>query len=421
MSKRKGMIAVLCGIAQEHGTPFFAYHLDQVADRITALEKAFGGRFSISYAMKGNPNPKLLRWLQSRIGQLDVSSRGELERAVETGWAPERISFTGPVKRDVDLAAAVDRGIGEIVLESVAEAERLDRVLAERRRRQRVLVRIGPRRMPRGFGVHMAGRPSQFGIDEEDLWSSFEHLRRLDRLEIVGLHSYSGTQCLKAAAVAENYRILAELFSQTCDLYRIVPLKLVFGSGLGIPYYDGDLPIDLDDVAEGSKVALDRLQSRFPTSELVLETSRYLVGEAGLYVVQIVGKKTSRGVEICLCDGGMNHHLGACGHLGSVIHRNYRMFKVAPRSSGEQEGVYDLVGPLCTSIDRLGHRVKLPLLEVGDLVAIESSGAYGLTASPIHFISHDPPKELLVETCNGQLSVTDATQFHGASRSQLRS
>ena len=100
---------------------------------------------------------------------------------------------------------------------------------------------------------------------------------------------------------------------------------------------------------------------------------------------------------LIIMDGGMNHHLGACGHLGSVIHRNYRMFKV--QSAGEETArqPYDLVGPLCTSIDTLGHAVELPPLDAGDLIAVESSGAYGLTASPIHFISHAPPSAILVD------------------------
>ena len=102
----------------------------------------------------------------------------------------------------------------------------------------------------------------------------------------------------------------------------------------------------------------------------------------------------------------MNHHLGACGHLGSVIHRNYRMFKVTSSASTDMKP-YDLVGPLCTSIDTLAHAAAFPGLAAGDLVGVHCSGAYGLTASPVNFINHDPPREILAETRDGKTTVTD--------------
>jgi len=94
----------------------------------------------------------------------------------------------------------------------------------------------------------------------------------------------------------------------------------------------------------------------------------------------------------------LNHHLAACGHFGSVIHRNFRIASLTAsreRRGSDAIGRYDLFGPLCTTIDQLARDVELPGLEVGDVIAIGSSGAYGLTASPINFISHPPPRELL--------------------------
>ena len=115
--------------------------------------------------------------------------------------------------------------------------------------------------------------------------------------------------------------------------------------------------------------------------------------------------KESRGVRIAICDGGMNHHLAAAGHFGTVIPRNYRMFKaVAARAdAGEQD--YEVVGPLCTSIDSFGHNVRFAGLAAGDVIGIHCSGAYGLTASPVGFISHPPAVEVIAETRDGEVSV----------------
>ena len=160
---------------------------------------------------------------------------------------------------------------------------------------------------------------------------------------------------------------------------------------------------------------------RFRQSRLVLETGRYLIGEAGFYLTRIVRIKHSRGSDILLCDGGMNHHLAACGHLGSVVHRNYRMLQVTVPNGVREERPYDLVGPLCTSIDTLGHGVKLLGPIPGNVIAVRCSGAYGLTASPVHFISHEPARELLVEGDEDAPRVTDVSQLQSVCQTQMNS
>ncbi len=359
--------------------------------------------------MKSNPNPELMRRLRQFIGLVDVSSGGELKRALEVGWTPELITFTGPGKRDQELEEAVSSRIGGVIVESLNEAKRLAAIASRRGVRQDVLVRIAPRKLPRGFGVNMAGKPTQFGIDEEDVDAVLPLILKLPALRLRGLHIYSGTQCLSSDAIAENIEIHKEVFIRCAERHDLRPELLIFGSGFGIPYYENDRPLDVTAVARRVKPALDELKSRerFRTTRLVLEMGRYLVGEAGFYLTGVVDRKSSRGTEICICDGGMNHHLGACGHLGSVIHRNYRMFKVTGGADEIPQAEYDLVGPLCTSIDTLGHRVKLPSLDIGDVIAVRCSGAYGPSASPVFFIHHPPPKEILVERVGDAVVLRD--------------
>lgn len=400
----------LAQIAQQYGTPCFVYHLDETKQRINLLRHLFNHRFQISYAIKSNPNPTLLQRLRGQVEMLDISSSGELQRAIAAGWSPALLSFTGPGKRDEELQAAVEHRIGEVVIESLHEAERLNTIARQANTTQAILIRLSPLKIPRGFGVRMAGKPTQFGIDEEDIDTTVNQIRQLSNLDLRGLHIYSGTQCLQSDSIVENYEIFIDLFRRTCDTHQLTPTKLIFGSGLGIPYHDDDQPLDLAAIATRINPAIDQLRqaARFAQTQFILEIGRYLIGEAGLYLTSIVNHKRSRGIDICVCDGGMNHHLGACGHLGSVIHHNYRIFKVTTATDSQLPlQPYTLVGPLCTSIDTLGHSVNLPPLQVGDVLAIRSSGAYGLTASPIHFISHRPPKEILVETIDGQLKTED--------------
>ena len=198
-------VELLRRIADEQGTPCFVYFMDEVYARIDAIRAAFDGMFELSYAMKCNPHPAVLSRLKERVATLDISSGGELATALRVGWEPERISFTGPAKRRAELEAAVDARVGELIVESVHEAEALDRIAAAVGQTQPICVRIAPKHVPKGFGVKMSGKPCQFGVDEEDLDRALARIRELSSLRLVGFHIYSGTQCLKPDAIAESY------------------------------------------------------------------------------------------------------------------------------------------------------------------------------------------------------------------------
>ncbi len=413
---------ILSQVARDHGTPCYVYLMDQVRERVALVRAAFGNRFHVSYAVKANPNPGLLRRLRGVVDGLDVSSAGEVSRAIAAGWEPAELGFTGPGKTRDELQAAVDHGLGQVIVESLDEAELLAGIAERAQRRQRVLVRVTPTKVPRGFGLNMSGKPTQFGIDEEDLDVALRQITRLPHLEVGGLHIYSGTQCLNAAAIAENLQIFIEIFRRVCHAHDLTPQLLVFGSGIGIPYYEGDAPVDLAAVTDAVNPSLDALKAepRFAATVLALETGRYLVGEAGYYLTSVIRTKRSRGTDIAICDGGMNHHLAATGHFGSIVRRNYRMFKVTGDDHGAGERAYDLVGPLCTTIDTLARQVAVGRLEAGDVIAVRGSGAYGLTASPVYFISHGPPREILVETVGGRVSTEDVSLLRPTETSEAK-
>lgn len=390
------------------GTPVYLYDLRRVAARAARLRAAFGGRVGLSFAVKANPNPALLRALGGMVDGLDVSSGGELAQATAAGWDAGRISFTGPAKRDPEIRAALAAGIGDLVVESLAEARAADAIAGGMGLRQSVLARIAPDRVPKGFGDQMAGRPSPFGIDAEEAADTLAQIAALPNLRLAGLHFYSGTQCLRAEAVVENWRIFIALARALAPLCADGPLRLILGAGLGIPYHLTDTPLDLSAVAGDIAPDLDALAAEGRFARPVLELGRYLVGPAGWFLTRVVAVKDSRGQRIALCDGGMNAHLAASGHFGMVIHRNYRLHLVGGSdggSDGETEPV-NLTGPLCTSIDRLAQGAMLPRLDPGALIALHMSGAYGPTTSPVHFISHPIPREAVV-TEGGEIVAAD--------------
>ena len=237
---------LLLAAAGRFGTPLYAYDLDAVRTRLRRLDRLLGRWFGVSYAVKANPNTALLRAVRPLVSTFDASSWAEVARVLALGQDPARVTFSGPAKRVWEVERAVAAGLGELVVESLGEAEEASRAALRLGRRQRVLLRINPIRVPRGFGASMAGTPSQFGVDEEDMEAALRHLGRLPGLQLIGFHVYSGTNCLDPQAIAENVAIMADIFRRAQGLSGVAPARLVFGSGFGIPYLPGEAPLDVE-------------------------------------------------------------------------------------------------------------------------------------------------------------------------------
>ena len=210
-----------------------------------------------------------------------------------------------------------------------------------------------------------------------------------------GLHVYAGSQALDAQAVIEAQ---ANTLDCAVRLTRAIgePLPhLNMGGGFGIPYFAKDTPLDIDAVGRALSKRLADLPGELAGTELAIELGRYLVGEAGVYLTRVLDRKESHGSVFLVTDGGLHHQLAASGNFGTVVRRNYPL-AVATRFVAEPEEVVDVVGCLCTPLDRLGDQVHLPKAEPGDLVAVFCAGAYGATASPAAFLGHGPAGEILV-------------------------
>lgn len=402
-----GVRRALVDVATRHGTPAYVYDLAEIERRVARVRAVFDDLFEISYAVKANPNRELVARLRHVVDRLDLSSGGELAVAARAGWEPGRWSFVGPAKSTAELQLAVETGCGHVVAESLGEVMELSEIARERRAVVPVVLRVNPVDLPKGFGVSMARRATIFGIDEEEIDDTIDRVVALEAIELVGFHVYAGTQCLDADAVAENLGNIARLYGRLVRDHRLDVRHLIFGSGFGIPYHPGAEDLDLEAVAGGSLPTLRELRSQLGDGvTFALEMGRYLVGPAGWYVAAIRRVKRTRGSVIVALDGGMHHHLAASGNLGGVLKRNYPIFSLT--GTGEPCTV-DLAGPLCTNIDILGRGVELPSPQPGDLVAIGASGAYGPSTSPLGFISHPPPLELLAEDLSSTTAVTDVT------------
>lgn len=376
-----------------HGTPLYLYDRQLIAQRVAELRTVLPSGLSLHYAIKANPMPEVVQHMAQLVDGLDVASAAELALARGAGFSGTQISFAGPGKRDEELEQAIRAGV-IVVLESEGELRRLLEIAQRLCERPPVALRINPAFRLRASGLHMGGGPSPFGIDEERVPSLLQEIAQLP-LELVGLHVFAGSQNLSAEHLIASQAAIFELLQRLLPYFPGDLRWLNIGGGLGIPYFPGDQPLDLAPISEALAGHQRALRRQAPECELVMELGRFLVGEAGVYVARVVDRKLSRGKTFLVTDGGLHQHLAATGNLGQVLRRNFPI--VAPQRMDEPytERV-NIVGPLCTPLDVLANDIEMPHLDAGDLIAVLQSGAYGLSASPLGFLGHPTPVELLV-------------------------
>lgn len=375
-------------------TPYFAYDRAAITARVGALRAALGPAIEVGYAVKANPMPAVVQHLAALVDSLDVASAGEMAIALDTGTAADRISFAGPGKTDGELRQAVGAGV-LVELESEGEARRIATAGHELGLRPQVALRVNPDFTVKGSGMRMGGGPQQFGVDVEQAPALLDLLVELD-LDLLGFHLFAGSQNLRADIIAEAQVKTVDLLLGLADKLDRPLSYLNLGGGFGIPYFDGDAALDLDLVGQNlQRLAGEVIGPAQPHARVVVELGRWLVGEAGIYVTRVVDRKVSRGQTYLVVDGGMHHQLAASGNFGQVIRRNYPI-AVGNRADSARVETVTVVGCLCTPLDVLGDRVELPQAAVGDLVVVFQAGAYGYSASPLGFLGHPAPAQVLV-------------------------
>lgn len=366
-------------------TPFYAYDKKLMTDRVKSLRSVLPEDVHLHYAMKSNPMPEVVQHFASLTDGLDVASGGELKVALSTGIDPKNISFAGPGKSNVELKDAIEAGI-IINMESEGEMTRIVSIASDLGIIPNVSIRVNPDFELKTSGMKMAGGPKPFGVDAERVPDMLKRVGELG-LNFQGFHIFSGSQNLKPESIIEAQ---TKTFALALQLAEYAPSSvkwLNIGGGFGIPYFPGEQRLDLQPIAENLEKLLSEYKPKLPEAEIVIELGRYLAGEAGIYVCEVVDIKESRGEIFAIANGGLHHHLAASGNFGQVIRKNYPVC-IGNRVNGTELSSVNVVGPLCTPLDILAEKYELPNIQLGDLIVVFQSGAYGFTASPREFLSH---------------------------------
>jgi diaminopimelate decarboxylase len=374
-------------------TPFYAYDRGLLRARVQELRGVLPSSIKLHYAMKANPMPAVVGFMAGLVDGIDVASAGELKVALNAGANPLEVSFAGPGKKNSELRQAVAAGV-LVNIESFREVTELASISAELGLPARVAVRVNPDFELKGSGMKMGGGPKQFGVDVEQMPELMALIGSCG-VQFEGFHLFAGSQNLKAESICEAQRKSYELALRLSELAPAPVRFLNLGGGFGIPYFPGEQRLDLTPVGLNLANICERAAKEMPGAGIVIELGRYFVGEAGIYVAKVVDRKVSRGQVFLVTDGGLHHHLSASGNFGQVVRKNYPV-TVGNRANATDLETASVVGPLCTPLDLLADRMRLPVAQVGDLVVVYQSGAYGASASPHAFLGHPLCAEVLV-------------------------
>ena len=381
-------------VAQSGGaTPLFVYSGAMLRARVADLRAAMPDRLAIHYAMKANPFAPLLRLMGTLVDGFDIASGGELGLALEAGLDPERISFAGPGKRDMELQAAIMRGV-TLNLESEGEATRALAIGERIGKAPRLAIRVNPDFGLAGSGMKMGGGAKPFGVDAERVPALARRVVEAGA-QWRGFHIFAGSQSLHTDAIIETQAQTIQLAARLADQAGVGLPHCNLGGGMGIPYFPGDTPVDASRVGEALAREFERMPDVLAQTQFCIELGRYLVGEAGVYLTRIVDRKVSHGEVYLVTDGGLHHQLAASGNFGTVVRRNYPV-AIATQFGRESVEEANVVGCLCTPLDRLADKAGFPHADVGDLVAVFCAGAYGASASPSAFLGQGPAREMLL-------------------------
>lgn len=358
----------LADIAERFGTPCYVYSREALEASLDEfLTELKGIDALVCYAVKANSNLGILNLFARRGAGFDIVSGGELQRALAAGADPQKVVFSGVGKTAAEMRQALEAGILCFNVESAPELDRLNEVAGSIGKKAPISLRVNPNVDAKTHPYISTGlKENKFGVAYEEALALYRHAAALPNIAISGIDCHIGSQLLDPAPFAEALdKVLLLVDQLEAEGIRLHHIDL--GGGLGIRYSDETAPT----VKSYLGPLLAKLAGR--KLKIVLEPGRRLVGNAGLLLTKVEYLKPGEVKNFAIVDAAMNDL--ARPALYDAWHD---ILPVTPRQGGEKS--WEIVGPVCESGDFLGHARPLSL-QAGDLLAIMSAGAYGMTMS----------------------------------------
>lgn len=353
-------------IAAEVGTPFYLYseqklrdNFKSFADAVKPLKKA-----TVCFAVKSNFNPTILKILAGMGAGADIVSGGELELALQAGVPADKIVFSGVGKTRAELTAAIMAGIKQINAESESEIRLINEIAIGLNKTAAVGIRVNPDVDARTHEKITTGKKeNKFGIDWNDARRLFLSAEQFKGISLHGIEVHVGSQILELSPFREAFVKTKKMLNDLKE-HGVSIQTVDVGGGLGVAYKtDESAPSPADYIAVLQDVLGDF------DGEFVFEPGRCISGDAGVLVASVVRVKQTGDKRFAVLDAGMSDL------VRPAMYDAYHNIEAV--KGGKASERYDVVGPICESADIFGKDRMLPELNEGDLIAIETAGAYG--------------------------------------------
>lgn len=381
--------AILNDIAKTYGTPCYVYDHASLVTAFNAFDQALHGHdHLICYAVKANPSLAILNTFARLGAGFDIVSGGELQRVIAAGGDPAKIVFSGIGKRIDEMRLALSYGIKCFNVESERELDKLNRVAGEMGAVAPVSLRVNPDVDAKTHPYISTGlKANKFGVAHDDALRLYRMATVLPHLDVIGIDCHIGSQLTDISPFADALDRVLALADALADEGMLLQ-HLDLGGGLGIRYQD-EIPPSVEDYI---RALTKKLNGR--RLAILLEPGRALVGNAGVLLTEVEYLKPGLEKNFAIVDAAMNDL------MRPALYDAYHAIVPVNRREGDGE-LYDIVGPVCETGDFLGHERTLALAE-GDLLAIKSAGAYGMSMSSNY---NTRPRAAEVMVINGSASL----------------
>ena len=372
---------IIENILNNFETPIYVFDIDKLKQRIQFLKDNLTKRLELCYAIKANTF--IVKEINDDVDRFEVCSPGEYSICEESNITPEKIVISGVYKTPnvIDYMITSSPSIGRYTVESIEQLNLLDELSKKHNINLKVLLRL------------TSG--NQFGINEEDIENIISKKDSYTNLYFEGIQYFSGTQKRTNKRLQKEIDYIDEFLMGLQDKYNYVADELEFGTGFPVHYFQGEEFDEVEFLKEFSN-GIDNMKYK---GKIVIELGRSIAASCGYYITKVVDKKTNKGQNYAILDGGIHHLV----YYGQTMAMKFPHLEIYPTRNNEDTEDWNLMGSLCTVNDIIIKQYPVKNLQIGDAFIFKNTGAYCMTEGISLFLSRELPQVALIK--NGKLEL----------------
>lgn len=376
----------LLSLVKYYEKPIYVYDLAMITQQIENYRKNLPAKAKIFYAVKANANQAILRHLKSLEVNVDVVSVGEIKCALDAGFKPVQIMFSGVGKSAAEIKFAIEKQIFQINIESLSELKRVLQISRDLNKKIDIAVRINPDISVDTHPYISTGlKENKFGLEINQLDEFAELLKSQKNVFWCGLSIHLGSQIFEIEPLRAGLKTLLQKIEQFKIQFPELR-RLDLGGGLGIDYHNFDFEKEGHILADYGKMIKSELEGK--DFDVLIEPGRSVVGHAGILITQIQYIKKNSQKTFVIVDSGMNHLLRP-----TLYQAHHQILPI--KKTGTKTFVCDVVGPICETSDFFARNYDLGECKEGDFLVLCDAGAYGFSMAS-RYNQTDLPAEVCV-------------------------